>query len=132
MEGMLEEFEARGEAVAGEAQAVQSLTELVRTATALSGLWHPHIQIEEQRIYDVGIIAAAMDADEDARVGQMLGEYAQEHVEPLSLGIPFLLYNLPPREREIYANMLPPMVTEQLVPVAWKDQWAPMGPFLLD
>ena len=132
MEGMLEEFEGEAEAVAAEAQAGQSLAELVRTATALSDLWHPHIQIEEQGIYDVEILAAVMDADEDARVGQMLGEYAREHVEPLSLGIPFLLYNLPPLEREIYAQMLPPTVTEQLVPVAWKEQWAPMEPFLLD
>ena len=73
-----------------------------------------------------------MDADENARVGQLLGEYAGQHVEPLSLGVPFLLYNMSRKERAAYAQTLPPMVTEQLVPVVWKEQWAPMQPFLLD
>ena len=30
------------------------------------------------------------------------------------------------------ASRMPPEMMEQLVPVAWKDQWAPMKPFLLE
>ena len=131
MDGLLDELEERAQAVATEAQPGPSLAELVNTATALSELWHPHIQIEEQRIYAADIIAAVMDADEDAQVGQELGEYAREHVQPLSLGLPFLLYNLPRQEREAYTATMPPMVTEQLVPIVWKEAWAPMQPFLL-
>jgi hypothetical protein len=131
MDGLLDEFEAGSEAVAAEAQVGPSLADLVHTATTLSDLWHPHIQIEEQRIYAAEVIAAVMDADENAQVGQRLGEYAQEHVQPLSLGLPFLLYNQPRQDREAYAATMPPMVTEQLVPVVWKEEWAPMQPFLL-
>jgi len=30
------------------------------------------------------------------------------------------------------ASRMPSDITEQLVPVTWKDQWAPMKPFLLE
>jgi hypothetical protein len=29
------------------------------------------------------------------------------------------------------AQQMPPVVSQELVPVAWKEQWAPMKPFLL-
>ena len=29
-------------------------------------------------------------------------------------------------------KLIPPVVTKVLVPVVWKEQWAPMQPFLLD
>jgi hypothetical protein len=49
-----------------------------------------------------------------------------------SLGVPFVLYNLPAQERAIQARTMPSAVVEELVPVVWKEQWAPMQPFLLD
>jgi hypothetical protein len=51
---------------------------------------------------------------------------------PTYLAVPFLLYDLPPEEKAIQARGMPPELTEQLVPVVWKEQWAPMKPFLLD
>jgi hypothetical protein len=58
-------------------------------------------------------------------------EHAQQHTVPDYLIVPFLLYNLPPDKRTFFAGEMPPVVTEQLVPVAWKDKWAPMKPFLV-
>jgi hypothetical protein len=46
--------------------------------------------------------------------------------------MPFVLYNLPAEERAILAQKMPPIVTQQLLPVDWKEKWAPMQPFLLD
>lgn len=132
MEGMLEELKATAEAVAVEPQAGGSLSGLSRIVAEMADLWHPHIQIEERDIYSVETIAGVMDVDENVRVGRMLAEHAQKHVEPAYLGVPWLLYNMPPDERALFAQTMPPMVTEQLVPVAWKGQWAPMQPFLLD
>jgi hypothetical protein len=43
-----------------------------------------------------------------------------------------MLFNLSPQDRAAFAQAMPPVVTEQLVPVAWRDKWAPMKPFLLD
>ena len=42
-----------------------------------------------------------------------------------------MLYNLSGEERAAMWAAMGPVVTEQLVPVAWKDKWAPMKPFLL-
>jgi hypothetical protein len=48
------------------------------------------------------------------------------------LVVPFLLYNLPPEERAVFSQGMPPIVIQELVPVAWKEKWSPMKPFLLD
>ena len=51
---------------------------------------------------------------------------------PDYLVVPFMLYDLDPEPRAIMTAALPTVVTEQLVPVAWKDRWATMKPYLLD
>jgi hypothetical protein len=43
-----------------------------------------------------------------------------------------MLYNLEGADRAHFMAVLPPEITQQLVPVVWKDEWAPMKPFLLD
>jgi hemerythrin-like domain-containing protein len=131
MEEILEELQAIAEAVAAEAEAGDSLNDLNRAVTRLADLWHPHIQ-KEERFYDVERMAALMDVDEHVRLGGMLAAYSQEHMQSPFLGIPFVLYNLSTDERAILAQMMPPAVTQQLVPVDWKEMWAPMRPFLLD
>jgi hypothetical protein len=54
------------------------------------------------------------------------------HSGPDYLVVPFVLYNLSPEQRAILAAEMPPIVTQQLVPIAWKAQWEPMSPFLLE
>jgi len=34
-------------------------------------------------------------------------------------------------DRAAFISVMPPELTQQLVPIAWKDAWAPMKPFLL-
>jgi hypothetical protein len=46
--------------------------------------------------------------------------------------VPFLLYNAEAEDRAFYVNAMPPELTQQLVPIVWKDEWAAMKPFLLD
>jgi hypothetical protein len=43
-----------------------------------------------------------------------------------------MLCNLGPDDRALFAQVLPPGFLEQFVLGAWKEQWAPMRPFLLD
>jgi hypothetical protein len=45
--------------------------------------------------------------------------------------VPFLLYNLPPEDREVFSQGLPVEIIQHFVPVVWKEQWASMTPFLL-
>jgi hypothetical protein len=132
MEAMLDELRARLEAAADHSAAAEALSGVTRVLAGLSELWHPHVGIEERDIYDVEIIAGVMDVDENVRVGQMLGEKAQQYVVPPYLGVPWLLYNLPPDERAKFARTMPATVINQLVPGDWKAHWAPMRPFLLD
>jgi hypothetical protein len=63
---------------------------------------------------------------------ELMTEHSQQHLQSPFLGIPFVLYNLPADERAIMTAMMPPAVTQQLVPVDWKQMWAPMQLFLLD
>jgi len=131
MEPLLEEVQATLEAVAADAQPGAALDDLNRTLNKIAEIWHPHIQIEEEH-FGVGALAALIEVDEHVRLGKLSAQYGQEHAGPPYLTVPFMLYNLPAEDRAILAQAMPPVVTQQLVPGEWKEQWAPMSPFLLD
>ena len=97
----------------------------------LKALWHPHIGIEQTH-FDPEKIGQMLSAEEHLRLIQRYAQHSQEHSGPPYLTIPFMLYNLPPVPRAIMAQGMPPEVTNHLIPVVWKDQWASMTPFLLD
>jgi hypothetical protein len=94
-------------------------------------LWGPHIAIEEEHL-GVQRLAEMLPPEEHARLAGLLARHSQEHSGPDYLILPFALYNLPPEQRAVFSQSLPPMVTQQLVPLVWKEQWAPMQPFLLE
>ncbi len=96
----------------------------------LDEVWHPHIRIEEDH-FSVGKLEGAVPPDEQVRLIKQFMEHSQQHAKPDFLVVPFLLYNLPPEQRCAFAAAMPPIVTEQLVPVVWKEKWEPMKPFLL-
>jgi hypothetical protein len=58
-------------------------------------------------------------------------EHSQKHSGPDYHVVPFLLFNLTPEERVTFEAEMPRIVMEQLLPVVWKEKWAPMMPFLL-
>jgi hemerythrin-like domain-containing protein len=93
-------------------------------------IWHSHIQIEETQLYQqVGSLN--IDLEEMIRIQKEITEIFQENTGPAYLIAPFALYNLSPEDRAIQAKGFPEIVTKQLVPIDWKDKWAPMQPFLL-
>ena len=128
--GILDEVGAALEGVAADTRPGESLNGLTDGLSRLAVLWHPHIQIEQEH-FTVEQAAARLSADEQIEWSRLFMEYSQQHASPDCLVLPFMLYNLPPAERSIFAGMLPPIVTEQLVPMAWREQWEPMRPFLL-
>jgi hemerythrin-like domain-containing protein len=93
-------------------------------------VWGPHIEAEERHL-SLDALARVFEPDEHERLERMLSEFCQQHAGPDYLVVPFMLYNLPPSEREALARRLPPIIIDHLVPVAWAEQWAPMKPFLL-
>jgi hemerythrin-like domain-containing protein len=131
MEEILEELHVAIEAVAAQAQAGDSLKALNGTVTRLAELWHPHIDKEQVHLYDIEKTEAVMDLDEQIQLTREVGEYSQQQGDP-ALMVPFLFYNLPPEERADMAQAAPPVLLQELLPVVWKEKWAPMEPFLLD
>jgi hypothetical protein len=111
--------------------AKSGLSVLVEGIRRVSAVWPPHIQLEEQHFAE-GAIGAVMTPDEQAQVSVSMAKHSQEHALPPFLALPFVLFNLAAEDRASMAESLPKVITEQLVPKEWKDQWSPMKPFLLD
>jgi hypothetical protein len=97
----------------------------------MSVLWQPHIGIEEV-VFSPEVAAEVMTVPETIEMAQKAAAHSAQHSEPAPLSIPFLLYNLEGDDRAHFVAVLPPELTQQLVPVVWKDEWAPMKPFLLE
>jgi len=128
---ILDEIKVASEAIPAEEPESLSLNDLSRALTKVAGLWHPHIQIEEEQ-FSVEKGAELIDVDEHIRLAQTFAKFGQEHAGPDYLVVPFMLYNLSSEERAILAGAMPPMVTQELVPKVWREKWMPMKPFLLD
>lgn len=97
----------------------------------LQTMWQPHIAAEEQH-FTAAAVDVALNAQEQLRLAEMVAHHNYNHMQPIELVLPFTLYNLPAGERAILAQTMPAYVHEQWVPVDWKAQWAPMGPFFRD
>jgi hypothetical protein len=107
------------------------LTLLVDGLRRIAAIWIAHIPLEETHFSQTAL-AAVMDPEEQDHLGMALAKHGQEHATPGYLAMPFVLYNLNAEDRAGMAAALPSMIMEELVPKVWKDQWAPMRPFLLD
>jgi len=108
-----------------------SLNDLKVALEKVDAMWHPHIQIEEEH-FTIEKTEELIDVEEHLRLIKQFGEYSQQHSGPNYLVIPFILYNLPVELRNIMARAMPPEVTQNLVPIVWKEKWESMKAFLLD
>lgn len=97
---------------------------------SLEQIWRPHIEVEESH-FSPEKIDAVMSASEQAGLLARIGEVSRKNSGPEYLVVPFTLFNLPQKERARLSDLLPPAVPQHLVPVAWKEKWQPMAPFLL-
>ena len=120
--------EAVTAAAAGNDDAMPSLVDSLR---AVNALWSPHIQIEE-RHFTADALEPVMPVKEQGRISGAMSKHSQEVATPGYLSLPFVLYNLEPDDRAALAAFMPPMLVNELIPKAWKEQWAPMKPFLLE
>jgi hypothetical protein len=129
--GVLEKLEKAAAGMAAGAGSPDAPHELNGILAGLSRLWYPHIAMEEF-FWNPAAIAALLSEEENLELSRHIGESSQKHLHTPPVELPFLLYNLEPEDRAVMAQAMPPAVTQQLVPVAWHDQWAPMQPFLLE
>jgi hemerythrin-like domain-containing protein len=130
MESVLQDIEtAVAESEPGK-QPVIALDELSNAVTRLDRMWHPHIQIEEHQ-FSPDVLERLLGPEGHKRWLKEFVEHTQQLSPPDELVVPFMLYNLAADERWVMSDGMPPIVLEQLVPVVWKEKWAPMQPFLL-
>jgi len=98
---------------------------------ALNQLWRTHIRLEEA-VMGPDQAGQMLTPEENAQLGAQLTAHGQQHAQPSELVLPFVLYNLPLDDRQAMMAVMPPVVTGQLIPIAWKAAWEPMQPFLLE
>jgi hemerythrin-like domain-containing protein len=108
-----------------------SLPDMHRALSQMSDLWLPHIAKEEAD-FSPEVAAEVMTVPEHIEMAQKSAAHSQKHAQPAPLAVPFLLYNLEADDRAHFFAVMPSEVTQQLVPIVWKAEWAPMKPFLLD
>lgn len=130
LEPVLQQAKAATDEVSAEARAGAALCRLNELLGKIADSWHPHIRIEEDH-FTVDRLTTLFDAKEHDRLARAAMKHSQQHSGPDYLVVPFLLHNLPPDRRAIFARLMPAVVTRLLLPIVWKRKWAPMRPFLL-
>ncbi len=108
-----------------------SLADLHAAVNDLNSLWQNHIPIEESH-FSPSECDRLLTPEENALLDGQLAGHAAQHSLPSERVLPFVLYNLEGDDRAAMALSFPAVVVQQLVPVVWKQAWAPMQPFLLD
>ena len=98
--------------------------------TDIRQIWTQHIP-KEEKSFSPQHLDQVMSEDDQITMGRMFGEHSAKHAVPDYLVVAFFLMNLEGEDREIASQSLPALVTEQFVPVVWKDKWGPMRQFLL-
>jgi hemerythrin-like domain-containing protein len=131
MTGILEELAPMLERLQGGAGEGLDLEAVRGALVRLAEIWPAHIGIEEANI-SVKKLIALVGPDELARWLQEMGQHRPEGSPPDPVVVPFILHNLSAGDRGIMAQYMPPAISQELVPITWKEQWAPMKPFLLD
>ena len=92
--------------------------------------WADHIA-EEENHFGPDEIPPAISMVDRVRIGKAAARYAQLHSFPLSLMLPFMLYNLQEQDRTTMSQTIPGFLTRFFVPVLWRKRWEPMRPYLL-
>jgi hemerythrin-like domain-containing protein len=93
-------------------------------------LWEPHIKIEEEN-FTTEKLQAVIGMKEQVDLVEKLGNHNIKNSGPGPLALPFLFYNLEGSDRNDFMKPIPWIAKKILVPIIWKSQWKPMGPFLL-
>jgi len=131
MDPILKEMQTAVNMMAIQPQGGDPLKNLNSAVTRISEIWHPHIAIELFNIYDAKKTDDVMSIDEQLKLMMAASQYSLKEGDP-GLLVPFILYNLQAEDRANMARTLPPFFLQEMIPVVWKNKWAPMKPFLID
>jgi hemerythrin-like domain-containing protein len=107
------------------------LSTIVDTLQKIMLLWPSHYGMEEKN-FTADALNAVMSLEEQKRISDANSKYSQDHSHPAEWVVPFVLFNLEKEDREVMIASMPPVIIQELVPKAWKEQWAPMQRLLLE
>jgi hemerythrin-like domain-containing protein len=127
---LLDEMNAAIDELEKSPESPERLSRVSRLAGQIGELWHAHIR-EEESIFSHERVNAVATPEEQGKLLQQAAQHGMQHAGPDYLAAPFILHNLEPEDRAHMAGEMPPVISQELVPVVWKDKWAPMKPFLL-
>jgi hemerythrin-like domain-containing protein len=130
IEEILPQIRTALQKIASGAEEKKALASLQPLLASLKQAWHPHIEKEEKN-FPVDLLGNKLAPEEHVRLIQELSAHTRKIAKPDEVIVPFLLYNLEENERAAFSKALPSVVTEQLIPVVWKEKWQPMLPFFL-
>jgi hemerythrin-like domain-containing protein len=106
-----------------------NLGDLADALTRLNESWQPHIQMETEEF--ISKADALIPVEEQLRLVRQFAEHGTKIAVPHFLTVPFLLFNLPREDRQVFSKDMPAEVLQHLVPVVWKEKWESMRPFFL-
>ena len=109
-------------------QPTETLNTLQSALTHTSDVWHTHIILEEAH-FGPDAVVTVLSAAERRKAAKITANHSARHQFPLSLMLPFLLYNMPSEDREIMIQLMPGFISPMLA--VWKPRWKIMIPFLL-
>ena len=92
-------------------------------------LWVKHRQ-EEEKTVELDL-EPVLSSKEQIELSDKLGKHGQSMSNPATLILPFLIYNLEGKDREVFTRDMPWILKKFIVPVLWKKKWQKMKPFLL-
>lgn len=105
------------------------LRTFLSAVTRLNEMWHPHIKIETNEF--INKADSLIPVEEQLRLVRLFSEHGQRLATPPFLTVPFLLYNLSAEDRKVFSQDMPAELTQNLVPIVWKEKWESMKPYLL-
>lgn len=105
------------------------LRDIENVLAELNDWWPYHIQPEADEFFNKA--DALVPVEEQHRLVRQFSNYVLKNALPLSLTVPFMLYNLAVEDRLSFSQWIPAEGILNLVPVAWKEKWASMAPYLL-
>jgi hemerythrin-like domain-containing protein len=105
------------------------LRDMENALSRLKEGWPYHIQPETDEF--INKADALVPVEEQLRLVKLFAEYVLQHALPLHLTVPFMLYNLPMEDRQVFSQWIPAEGILNLISTSWKEKWEAMIPFLL-
>jgi hypothetical protein len=118
--------------LASETPPTAVLEQLSQACNNVRILWTMHAPAEENYFAAHSATALQLTAEEQRTITRRTVEYSQQYSRPPEWVLAFVLYNLSPAERAEMSQSMPAHLTKMMVPIIWKNEWAPMKPYLLD